>query len=1578
MMKTYKRIVSMILALMLTCNLMPLSVLAADNILSYDLDISSQKVTNDSDKLIAIGINFAEALDVDTIGYEVTWSDGLEFVSLEPGAGSNCSFTEDDLYWDETMCLMGWSVNKAVSVQNIGVLTMRVPADTRVGTYSVNIDYIEVFGVDAGISVPSDSITVTITVEEPSAPPETDPPVETDEFELYYTLNSDANATDGYADYDMDAENGNIVVATVYLKNNPAGAAYLQAFDLYLSHHGDLIYKSTDIPGTVTAANGKLTHIQFVASKDIEKAFKAGEDLELGSITFEIDSTGAQFDEDLNITLSADTNISVGNNRVAGEEKTGAQTGDTTSYQPTINNTLKGAEVKNTYEVTYNLDGGTGDDTAQTKQYNVSLTLHSAPTKEGYTFAGWKDANGTIYQAGDPYTGNADLALTAQWEATKHIVKIVNGNGTTENEIAHNETITVPAADTKVGHTFDKWVDADGNTYTVGQQITVTKDLTLTAEYTVNKYEIKFVDYDGTELKTEELAYGATPTAPADPSREADAQYTYTFSGWDPAIVEVTEAKTYKATYSTTVNKYLIKFVNEDGTELQSSEWDYGSTPSYTGETPTKAADAEFTYTFDKWSPAIAAVTGEATYTATYTATKNQYTVTLNDENGESTEQVEYGGEFTVPAAAAKEGYEFTGWLGSDGETYQAGDKITITGDFTLTAQYEIKSYTVTWIVDGKETVETYQFGADVTAKADPSKDGFTFLYWSDENGEATIATKMPAENLTYTATWKVHTYTVKFDANGGTIAEGKDIADMEAVAFNADIAMPTADGWTKEGWVFVGWSKSNTATEAEYAAGTSYSGLTAEDSGTVILYAVWKQNVYPITYNHKDANGVAISPVITSTLQPSYSSADGLTLDAPVATGYTFLGWTSEKLGIDVVTENLSIPKNTIDTVDLTAHWKINKYTITFDTDGGSSVGPITQDYNTEVAEPEEPTKEGYTFGKWVDDRGQEVTFPMDMPAKDVTIKATWTINQYTITFDTVGGTAIAPIKQDYNTTVTAPADPTKTGYTFDGWDKEIPATMPAENVTIKAQWTINQYTITFDTDGGSAVAAITQDYNTAVTAPTAPTKTGYTFAGWDAEIPANMPAENVTITAKWNINQYTITFDTAGGSDVAPITQDYATAVTAPANPTKTGYTFAGWDKAIPATIPAENVTITAQWTINQYTIIFDTDGGTAIEAITQDYNTAVTAPTAPTKTGYTFAGWDTEIPANMPAEDLTIKATWNINQYTITFYDEDGSTELSKITKDYDDDIGTVVMPTKTGYSFSKWVNLDGTDVTIPTKMPATNMTVKAVYSINTYTITFDLTEFGAWAEDGTQNTMEYNINGIETLPIAKNNDPMYSFDKWVVSYAADATEKGWGAAGAKVDAGSVVTTHFGDVTLTATWKQAADLFIEEYKYAGDDQFLLRVKDTLGTGSVYQFNSTAMYYTIDAYYLINSGDSGVFYILISGENLKKTDGGEYERAANGSLVLTEDAYKLLKSVPGTRVELPVSYDINGDGAVNIADANIVYQMTQYTGNYYPDLSEEQRLLADQETSTTVNHEFRASIEDVHAIVEHINTNP
>ena len=164
--------------------------------------------------------------------------------------------------------------------------------------------------------------------------------------------------------------------------------------------------------------------------------------------------------------------------------------------------------------------------------------------------------------------------------------------------------------------------------------------------------------------------------------------------------------------------------------------------------------------------------------------------------------------------------------------------------------------------------------------------------------------------------------------------------------------------------------------------------------------------------------------------------------------------------------------------------------------------------------------TRTGHTQVGWATTDGGEKVYGFDdvyTKNEALTLYPVWNTNQYTITFDTAGGSEIAPITQDYGTAITAPADPTREGYTFIGWDREIPTTMPAENMTVTAQWEINRYTITFDTAGGSEIAPITQDYGTHITAPADPTREGYTFIGWDREIPETMPAENITLKAKW-----------------------------------------------------------------------------------------------------------------------------------------------------------------------------------------------------------------------------------------------------------------------------------------------------------------------------------------------------------------------------------------------------------------------------------------------------------------------------
>ena len=403
-----------------------------------------------------------------------------------------------------------------------------------------------------------------------------------------------------------------------------------------------------------------------------------------------------------------------------------------------------------------------------------------------------------------------------------------------------------------------------------------------------------------------------------------------------------------------------------------------------------------------------------------------------------------------------------------------------------------------------------------------------------------------------------------------------------------------------------------------------------------------------------------------------------------------------------------------------LTANFKAIKYPVVFKNDG-AEVTNENIDFASVITAPKNPTKEGYTFLGWFDGNDVKFVEGATVPLNGVTYTAKWQINQYTITFDTDGGSEIAAITQDYNTAVTAPAAPTKTGYKFVGWDKEIPATMPAENITIKATWQINQYTLSFDLNGGEseAISDITADYNSDVTKPADPTRTGYTFKGWDPEFTGKVPAANTTYVALWTVNQYTITFDTDGGSEIDPITQDYASAITAPENPAKIGYTFQAWDKEIPATMPAENITIKATWQINQYTLSFDLNGGEseAISDITADYNSDVTKPADPTRTGYKFLGWYPEFTGKVPAADTKYTAQWELDIVKVRFVFWDGN------TKEYEYKPGAEIteipeVPAREGYTFKGW------DKPIPDVVPVVGgeLVITAQWSINKYAVYF----------------------------------------------------------------------------------------------------------------------------------------------------------------------------------------------------------------------------------------------------------------
>lgn len=259
------------------------------------------------------------------------------------------------------------------------------------------------------------------------------------------------------------------------------------------------------------------------------------------------------------------------------------------------------------------------------------------------------------------------------------------------------------------GYHFVRWND---NNTDNPRFVEPTQDIAFKAFFAINQYDIIFNNWNDTLLQKQTLNHGDMVTYTGEtPTKTGDAQYTYTFDGWSPNIVSpAVGTATYKATFTATVNKYKITFLNYDSTILQASEWEYGQTPAYTGETPIKPADAQYTYTFTGWDKTISSVTGEATYVAQFTNSTNSYTITVEGENGVTTGggTYQYGTEVTI-TATPNTCYKFVKW--SDGDT-NATRQITVTGTTTYTAIFEKIQYTVTVESDnetqGSADVEKY------------------------------------------------------------------------------------------------------------------------------------------------------------------------------------------------------------------------------------------------------------------------------------------------------------------------------------------------------------------------------------------------------------------------------------------------------------------------------------------------------------------------------------------------------------------------------------------------------------------------------------------------------------------------------------------------------------------------------------------------------------------------------------------------------------------------------------------------------------------------------------------------------
>lgn len=229
--------------------------------------------------------------------------------------------------------------------------------------------------------------------------------------------------------------------------------------------------------------------------------------------------------------------------------------------------------------------------------------------------------------------------------------------------------------------------------------------------------------------------------------------------------------------------------------------------------------------------------------------------------------------------------------------------------------------------------------------------------------------------------------------------------------------------------------------------------------------------------------------------------------------------------------------------------------------------------------------------------------------------------------------------------------------------------------------------------------------EYGSNITIEDAPTKNGYTFSGW-SEIPEKMPAHNVTVVGTFNINSYKLTY-VVDGEEYKTVEVEYNSTITPEAEPTKEGHTFSGWSE-IPQTMPAYEVTVTGSFTVNTYMLTYMVDGE-VYKTSEVEYGTSITAENEPTKEGYTFSGWS-EIPATMPAHDVTVTGAFNINSYTLTYMID------NEVYKAVDYEYGATIIPEpqpEGDYAAFEWTDL-------PSTMPAHNVTVYAIYTSGIETI------------------------------------------------------------------------------------------------------------------------------------------------------------------------------------------------------------------------------------------------------------------
>ena len=729
---------------------------------------------------------------------------------------------------------------------------------------------------------------------------------------------------------------------------------------------------------------------------------------------------------------------------------------------------------------------------------------------------------------------------------------------------------------------------------------------------------------------------------------------------------------------------------------------------------------------------------------------KPTYNVIFDVAGGKSLEiqTVEEDGLATEPVTT-RDGYDFLGW----DHDFSA----PITENKVITASWRAKEYTVAYdaaggSVDGSSFNILY--GKKYTL-ATPTRENYEFLGWYYGDKRVDDLTWSVPANATLVARWDPCKYEISYDLKGGSVAT------PNPTVYTVESEDITLINPTRTGYIFLGWTGTGISEPA-----TSVT-LPSGSVGAREYSANWECEDYEIVYHLNGGDNAIGNP-------NGYNiESESISLIAPTRTGYSFAGWyKSEDLAED--SKISVIPTGTSGDLNLYAKWTANEYTVTFKNQGGSGASSVTVEYGSSLPYVSKPTKTGYTFLGYYDSvTGGVQYYNADMDSmltwsrtEGITLYARWEANEYTVSFSANGGSgAQGSVLATYGEAMPSATAPTRTGYTFMGYYTAVNggvnyynADMTSarvcdltEDTVLYAYWSANEYTVTFDNQGGSGESSVTVEYGSSLPYVSKPTKAGYTFLGYydsatggaqyyDADMSSMLTwsrTEGITLYARWEANEYTVSFSANGGSGAqGSVLATYGEAMpSATTAPTRTGYTFMGYYtdvngegvKYYNADMTGardcdltEDTVLYAHWQGVSYSVSFNANGGSGTMS-SQIFEYGVSESlnaNSFTRTGYSFAGWNTEANGNgisysdneavsnltsVSEGSVTLYAQWVAKTVTVALYDIRNTNPTYTVSFDLNGASGAApapqtvtketglsypAVPVRSGYVFAGW--------------------------------------------------------------------------------------------------------------------------------------------------------------------------------------------------------------------------------------------------------------------------------------------------